>query len=174
MELYHIVKYAHYQEGNYNFYTHYVGQQSEKLPLSLASSTSRISTSRCLGERLMTLCTVRKRVLQASLWKTITTLVLGRSSGYTFVLHLSEKRKINVLLPTDEEKLLDESFTLIWYLPIINNILGFKQDYQIQNHRDPYLEGNFANNTYSRTCSGWHNHVILINNKEQKSKQCKY
>lgn len=58
-------------------------------PRSLASSTSTISTSRILGERLMTLCTVRSRVLQASLWNTMTMLVLGRSSGYTLVLQLS-------------------------------------------------------------------------------------
>lgn len=61
----------------------------------------------------MTLCTVRKRVLQASLWKTITMLVLGRSSGYTFVLHLKERGRINVLLPTGDDKLLGGSFTII-------------------------------------------------------------
>lgn len=41
----------------------------------------------------MTLCTVRSSVLQASLWKTITTLVLGMSSGYTFVLQLMKQNK---------------------------------------------------------------------------------
>lgn len=61
-------------------------------PRSLASSTSTISTSRCLGERLMTLWTVRSRVLHASLWNTMTMLVLGRSSGYTLFLHLMERQ----------------------------------------------------------------------------------
>lgn len=60
----------------------------EVSPLSLASSTSTISSSRCLGDLSITLWTVRSRVVQASLWNTITTLVRGRSSGYTFVLHL--------------------------------------------------------------------------------------
>lgn len=41
----------------------------------------------------MTLWTVRSRVLQASLWKTITTLVLGMSSGYTFVLQLMKQNE---------------------------------------------------------------------------------
>lgn len=57
-------------------------------PLSLASSTSTISSSRGLGDLTMTLWTVRSSVVHASLWNTITTLVRGRSSGYTFVLHL--------------------------------------------------------------------------------------
>lgn len=59
-------------------------------PRSLASSTRIISTSKCLGERLMTLWTVRSSVLHASLWNTMTMLVLGRSSEYTLVLQLTE------------------------------------------------------------------------------------
>ena len=46
----------------------------------------------------MTLWTVRRSVLQASLWKTITTLVVGRLSGYTFVLHLEEANAFVKLL----------------------------------------------------------------------------
>lgn len=45
----------------------------------------------CRGERFITLWTVRSRVLQASLWNTMTTLVVGRLSAYTFVLHLQTK-----------------------------------------------------------------------------------
>lgn len=59
-------------------------------PLSLASSTSTISSSSCLGDLSMTLWTVRSSVVHASLWNTITTLVRGRSSGYNFVLHLKK------------------------------------------------------------------------------------
>lgn len=65
------------------------------LPLSLASSTSRISFNNSLGDRLIMLCTVLSRVDQASLWNTMTTLVSGSSEfdGYTFLLHL-DKRKL--------------------------------------------------------------------------------
>lgn len=36
-------------------------------------------------------CTVRSRVDQASLWKTITMLVEGSSFGYVFFLHLQHE-----------------------------------------------------------------------------------
>ncbi len=46
--------------------------------MSDASSTRMISLSRCLGDRSMTECTVRSRIDQASLWKQMITLVVGR------------------------------------------------------------------------------------------------
>lgn len=51
------------------------------LPLSLASSTSIISLSSDRGDRLITLQTVRKSVVQASLWNTITIEVVGSLEG---------------------------------------------------------------------------------------------
>lgn len=46
-------------------------------PASLASSTKMISLSRMAGEVCRTLKTVLRRVDQASLWKTMMTLVVG-------------------------------------------------------------------------------------------------
>ena len=51
-----------------------------------------ISFSNILGDRLMTEWTVRRRVDQASLWKTIITLVVGSSlTLYLSSLHLENK-----------------------------------------------------------------------------------
>lgn len=59
------------------------------LPRSLASSTSMISSSSCHGDLFITLQMVRTSVDQASLWKTMTMLVVGNASlGYDFLLHL--------------------------------------------------------------------------------------
>ena len=43
-------------------------------------------------------CIERTSVLQASLWKTITTLVVGRNAGYFFILHASILKSFNDLL----------------------------------------------------------------------------
>lgn len=48
------------------------------VPSTLASSTRMISLSRMAGEVWRTLYTVLSRVVQASLWNTIITLVVGR------------------------------------------------------------------------------------------------
>jgi hypothetical protein len=63
------------------------------LPLSEASSTRRISWSSSLGAVLMMECTVLRRVDQASLWKTMTIDVDGRSSGKVFFLHLRYRKE---------------------------------------------------------------------------------
>lgn len=56
-------------------------QQMNVIPLSLASSTKIISASNSRGERVMMDHTVRSNVDQASLWKTMTILVVGRRPG---------------------------------------------------------------------------------------------
>jgi hypothetical protein len=56
-------------------------QQMNVIPLSLASSTRIISASNSRGERVMMDHTVRSNVDQASLWKTMTILVVGRRPG---------------------------------------------------------------------------------------------
>lgn len=61
-----------------------------KRPFSLASSTSIISLSNGRGDLLMVLHMVRMRVDHASLWNTITTLVVGSRSGYCLFLHLQQ------------------------------------------------------------------------------------
>ena len=48
------------------------------IPATLASSTKMISLSKMAGAVCRTLYTVLRRVDQASLWKTIITLVVGR------------------------------------------------------------------------------------------------
>jgi hypothetical protein len=58
------------------------------LPRSLASSTRIISFNNDLGERFITLHTVRNSVDHASLWNTITMLVVGNRNGCFLFLHL--------------------------------------------------------------------------------------
>lgn len=63
-----------------------------------------ISFRRWGGERSMMLWTVRRRTDQASLWKHTITLVSGKLSWYTILLHLKKiknKKKI-VFLPKTE------------------------------------------------------------------------
>lgn len=60
------------------------------LPRSLLSSTRMISSRSALGDLLITLHTVLNSVVHASLWNTITTLVVGNLSGYALSLHLQE------------------------------------------------------------------------------------
>lgn len=79
-------------------------------PRSLASSTIMTSTSKCLGERLMTLWTVRSRVLHASLWNTMTMLVFGRSSVYTLVLQLMENKERRKKRVTEQIKVTQPIF----------------------------------------------------------------
>lgn len=50
-------------------------------PRSLASSTNMISSSNSRGERVMMDQTVRNKVVHASLWNTITMLVVGSNFG---------------------------------------------------------------------------------------------
>ena len=50
-------------------------------PRSLASSTRMISATSSRGDRTMMVHTVRNSVDQASLWNTMTMLVVGSSSG---------------------------------------------------------------------------------------------
>lgn len=52
-----------------------------RFSLSEKSSTRMISCSMCVGERSMTECTVRISTEKPSLWKTMMTLVRGRSKG---------------------------------------------------------------------------------------------
>lgn len=61
-----------------------------KQPLSLASSTNKISSNKCFGDRLITLQTVLSKTDQASLWNTIIIDVLGRSYWYLFCMHLHQ------------------------------------------------------------------------------------
>lgn len=60
------------------------------LPLSLKSSTRMISSIRLSGVRLITLCMVRRRVVQPSLWNGIMMLVFGSLSRYILCLQLGE------------------------------------------------------------------------------------
>ena len=53
--------------------------------------TRIISSTRWTGERLMMEWIVLSRVVQASLWKTMTMLVVGSSDGYDLLLHLEAK-----------------------------------------------------------------------------------
>ena len=66
------------------------------LPWSLKSSTSMISSSRWAGERLMTLVMVRRRTVYASLWKMITTDVVGRSEEYRRSTHLQGNTSLSL------------------------------------------------------------------------------
>jgi len=50
-----------------------------------------ISSTRLIGDRLMMEWIVLSRVVQASLWNTMTMLVVGSSDGYDLLLHLEEK-----------------------------------------------------------------------------------
>lgn len=63
-------------------------------PSVLASSTRMISFSRRAGEACRTLYTVRSSVDQASLWKTMTTLVVGRGGHRLnfWSMHLRERK----------------------------------------------------------------------------------
>lgn len=65
------------------------------LPSTLASSTRMISLSRMAGEVWRTLYTVLSRVLQASLWNTIITLVVGKGGHRLKVcsMHLQQEGK---------------------------------------------------------------------------------
>lgn len=65
------------------------------LPSSLASSTRMTSLSRTAGEVCRTLYTVLSRVLQASLWNTMITLVVGRGGHLLNVcsIHLRRQKK---------------------------------------------------------------------------------
>lgn len=65
-------------------------------PCWLRSSTSRTSRRCCLGAVLNTLCTVRRSVDQASLWKQITTLADGRNSLYCCSKHLMSGKYVHV------------------------------------------------------------------------------
>lgn len=58
------------------------------LPRSLASSTSKISSNKCFGDRLITLQTVLIKTDQASLWNTIIIDVVGKSDRYFLLIHL--------------------------------------------------------------------------------------
>lgn len=62
------------------------------IPLSLKSSTSTISAISSGGERLRTLCTVRRREDHPSLWNGIITLVFGSFSRYSLFLQLDIDR----------------------------------------------------------------------------------
>lgn len=67
----------------------------EVLPSTLASSTRMISLRRMAGEVWRTLYTVLSRVLQASLWNTIITLVVGKGGHRLKVcsMHLYKEGK---------------------------------------------------------------------------------
>jgi len=52
-----------------------------------------ISFRRARGDLLITLHTVLNKVLQASLWNTITMEVVGNNLGYTLLLHLKSEKK---------------------------------------------------------------------------------
>jgi len=68
-----------------------------KSPFSLASSTRMISCTSRHGDRLMMLQIVRSRVDHASLWNTITMLVLGNlSTSYVFRLQLQHMGQSNL------------------------------------------------------------------------------
>ena len=64
-----------------------------QLPLLLLSSTKIISSSSSGGEVLIILWIVLNKVDQASLWKTITMLVVGSNGEYDLSLHLKYKNK---------------------------------------------------------------------------------
>lgn len=68
------------------------------LPLSLKSSMRIISSSRRGGVLFITLCTVLNNVDQASLWKQIITLLLGKWMGYFLLLHLKEKIEMSEII----------------------------------------------------------------------------
>lgn len=63
-------------------------------PSVLASSTKMISFRRRAGEACRTLYTVRSSVDQASLWKTMTTLVVGKGGHRLnfWSMHLRERK----------------------------------------------------------------------------------
>lgn len=58
------------------------------LPISEKSSTRMTSIKRSGFVRSRMLCTERRSTDQASLWKMMTTLIVGRLSGYFFSRHL--------------------------------------------------------------------------------------
>ena len=62
------------------------GQRSS-LHVIRPSLTSIISSTNSLGDLLMIEWTVLSRVVQASLWNTMTTEVVGSKLGYTLDLH---------------------------------------------------------------------------------------
>lgn len=63
------------------------------LPSTLASSTRMISLRRMAGEVCRTLYTVLSRVLQASLWNTIITLVVGKGGHLLKVCSIHLQRQ---------------------------------------------------------------------------------
>lgn len=71
------------------------GPLIEFSPSTLASSTRMISLRRMAGEVWRTLYTVLSRVLQASLWNTIITLVVGKGGHLLKVcsIHLQRRRR---------------------------------------------------------------------------------
>lgn len=69
------------------------------LPLSLKSSTSTTSATSSGGERFRTLCTVRSREDQPSLWNGMITLVFGSFSRYSLFLQLGTDRASQKVLP---------------------------------------------------------------------------
>lgn len=76
------------------------------VPAVLASSTKMISLSMTAGDVCRTLSTVLRRVDQASLWKTIITLVLGRGGQRRNFLstHLCEKPQENAVTYLSRER----------------------------------------------------------------------
>lgn len=64
-----------------------------KCSCSEASSTRMISSNSSLGDLNIMECIVLNNVVQASLWNTITTLVVGSKAGYCLLLHLNKRRK---------------------------------------------------------------------------------
>ena len=71
-------------------------RRSSHPPSVLASSTKMISFSRRAGEACRTLYTVRSSVDQASLWKMMMTLVVGRGGHRLnlWSMHLRERKAV--------------------------------------------------------------------------------
>ena len=111
-----------HRNRNYNF-----------LPSTLASSTKIISFSSIAGEVYITLWTVLSRVDQASLWKTMITLVLG-SGGQRLnfcSMHLEKKTEFielkmsntvqhnTILLRMDQYLIEIRNICEVWYHDLI-------------------------------------------------------